>query len=80
MPNARFAKAKVFVKPLETGDISVELEKLSRCPEVFSKRTIDACIQGAYLLRRLREVSFSHASATELVKELKDMLAKQGDG
>ncbi len=80
MPNSRFPKANVFEHPFETGDISVELEKLGRCTDVFSKRTVDACNQAAYLLRRLRLVSFSHAHDSEIVKEIKEMLAKQGDG
>lgn len=66
--------------PLETGDISVELERVGRCSGVFTQRTIDACNQAASLLRRLRPILFSNDSDEGKVQQLRVMLKDQGDG
>jgi hypothetical protein len=76
----RIEGARTFEHPIETCDIASQLEKLGRCHDVLSKQTIDACIQGAYLLRGLRSVVFSDAPTSEIVTVLKDMVANQGDG
>jgi hypothetical protein len=66
--------------PTETGDIAVELEKLACCPQVFSKRTVDACKQAASLLTRMRPILLSREPDAEVVEILKIILSRQGDG
>jgi hypothetical protein len=66
--------------PIETGDIAVELEKLACCPQIFSKRTADACKQAASLLTRLRPILLSREPDSEVVETIKMILSRQGDG
>ena len=75
--------------PIEIAEICAELEKLARS-EGLTRRAADACIQGASLLARMREVILTGLSENwnapgslatgEIVEKLKWILVEQGEG
>ena len=66
--------------PLEIYDIGVVLKSLGSCSAAFPQRTVAACNQAAFLLERMREVILSRVSNNQIVEELREILAKQGEG
>jgi hypothetical protein len=64
---------------LETGDIAAELQKLGGSG-VLPERTLRACTQGAWILRRLREIVFLEKDSRKAIDHLSEILCKHHDG
>lgn len=64
---------------IEIFDICDELQKLAGSG-VFSPYTVEACTQGASLLKKIREVVMSNRDEGTIVEDLRLILAAQGEG
>lgn len=64
---------------IEILDICNELQKLSDSG-VFSQHTVEACAQGASLLKKIREVVMSSTDKGRIIEDLRSILAEQGEG
>jgi len=64
---------------MEIHDICDKLQKLADSG-VFSPHTVEACAQGASLLKKIREVVMSSPDEGSIVEDLRSILAEQGEG
>ena len=64
---------------IEISDIRLELNKLFESG-VLSRDTAEACSQAASLLIEMRRMILSGRDSDDIVRELRELLARQGEG
>lgn len=68
-----------YENPIEISTICQQLEKLG-ASNILDAATTEACRQAAYLLMKMREMILCDEANEANVKDLRYLLAMQGEG